>query len=120
MTDQALDVAEEDCAADRQDGYAAGRGWALEDARPRELRKLEREQARYDQAHLDPTRLGNEAESIGDRLFNVLSPKGLDAEEFWREALGDEDANRIDDPEFAQAFILGALTVWNRVKKEVP
>jgi hypothetical protein len=111
-----LDIKEE-----YQQGCEAGGAWARETARPRQLRALAR-MAGGVRAFLiifeDDTH-----EGIRCELFEQVNPREKlvmhSIDSFWAEALGDDQVSRIDDIDFAQGFVEGALALWKKVAHKV-
>ena len=111
---QATDVPEM-----RGEGFAVGTRWALEVARPRQLRNLQKAQPTlaYDKKHL------------GYCLWMTITSNGWDGlspADFWREAMGGMEGGeaRIDEDaqfarEFAREFVAGALAVWKCVENRL-
>jgi hypothetical protein len=111
----------EDDEEEVADGKQAGREWAEQDARPKELRRLEglysRCTGREWEDFFDAP--GSTAYSTAERLLFTLHPENdgdrQEAGSFWEGALGDDKA-RAEEDAFLQGFAEGALEVWNEVK----
>jgi hypothetical protein len=121
-----LKAAEEaDSNEQRQEGAEAGRAWARNVARPRQLRRL--------------ARLGKKKDAVEDQLsgFNADTKHGIatslyavlhdlpvaskafgtgDVAYFWLETVGPGGRAKMDDIDFASGFCDGAREVWEKVK----
>lgn len=116
------DVIQRMKAADAEDarhsyeiGKRAGTEWAKNGARPKQLRRL------AEQGDI----LSGEPDAYGwaGVLFAALNGdhNGDRAEiaAFWETAVGDDGAEMIEDTDFAQGIIDGALEVWQAVQARV-
>ena len=106
-----------------QAGRQAGEAWARGKATPRQLRRLE-ELLQNEEYHgeaswvLETYTNGlNHGISVG--LAEDLNPRqDIETSEFWEAVLGD-DAERIEDLDFARGFVEGALDIWQSVKDKL-
>jgi hypothetical protein len=100
---KAADV--EDAASEAEAGFEAGEWWAKDDARPQQLRSLERAAEQVGACDL--------AEEDGEGLLRAIDCDS------WEDVLGEEDAIRILNHHFAEGFIKGALSIWGKVRHRV-
>lgn len=110
-------AAEADARQDYQEGKAAGRAWATDDARPKQLRRLERDYSPHETFACEPDAYGW-AGLVHNLLNNDFSDRS-ELNEFWARVLGDRDADRIHDEDFARGFVEGAIEFWEEVQHEV-
>jgi hypothetical protein len=116
--------AEEDSKEEYQEGYEMGKDWAQEYAKPRELRALDN-LSRNSGCDLSVTLavyVNGMNHSIAWGLWQAIykqEPNHDEVRRFWEEALGDDNADRIEDQDFARGFCEGALAIWEEVKDEV-
>jgi hypothetical protein len=112
--------------AEYQDGRQAGESWANDEASPRQLKALERldecEPPRDVSYHLS-VMVNGLNHGITEGLFSALHPRQKefdrpDVKAFWQSVLG-EDAERIEDQDFARGFCEAALEAWRNVKADV-
>jgi hypothetical protein len=114
-------------ADDRQEDYdegkATGESWAKEEARPRQLRRLAKLAAIPGRIHEQMSIASNGINrGIAVWLWRNVENAGVDAdymEEFWESLQGPNGADRIDEFDFADGFISGALAVWNQVSDKL-
>jgi hypothetical protein len=99
-----------EAAEDREAGAQAGRAWAKHKAKARQLRRLSEAN--------DHELFRGEPDSYGwaGVLHHAMhAGKCSDRDElgiFWERVLGD-DAERVEDMDFAEGFVDGALEVWD-------
>jgi len=110
---------ESDTETERQ-AREAGRKWAMEYATARELENLEkaREQCGNDYERIFTNGMNRPAEVVASFATGQQDLDRADVEQFAERAAG-EDADKLDDPDYALAFIDGALDVWYDVKTEL-
>src|SRR5262245_19653780 len=113
---QALDDREE-----YQEGRKAGDRWAKQQARPKQLQRLEQAEARS-----QPRSLFSgvpDAHGWPGVLWQIITG-GVeewdrdDIDGFWKEVLGDDDW-RLSEETFARGFFDGAMDVWDKVSSKL-
>jgi hypothetical protein len=99
-----------------QDGVTAGRGWAMRQATPKELRRLE------DQRDGDGWLRVRDARQPWITLVGIIQGNenlhAMSAQAFWKAVLG-ETSLKPSDLDFLRGFIDGALDVWDKVKDQL-
>lgn len=116
---------EVDSNEQRQEGVEAGRAWARDDGRPRQLRRLVK---LAENQHGIEGNLGifdnGMNRGIGWGLYVAIEggahdPGWGDAEAFWESAIGGGGREKIDGFDFAVGFCEGALEVWEKVANKL-
>src|SRR5262249_45735415 len=105
-------LAEAEAKEDREEGYAAGKEWAEQEATPRQLRRL---------ARLKNGVLRNESRIRQRGAGGLRAIEGTDdrtwadAAEFWEGVLAPDDSGGTEDlmenPNFMEGFVEGAADV---------
>jgi hypothetical protein len=117
-------AAELEANEDYQDGLEAGRRWAKEDARPKQLRRLSAYIEEFEQPSssvswwdIDSTGWSAPFGALDYFVFAVWPDRKDDrdaSDSFWQGALGDH-AHRANDPDYFRGFGEGAVEIWNEV-----
>lgn len=106
-----------------REGHAAGREWAMQYADYGELKNLWNQLAIESIESLYyEDRTGEAASETLAAWIIGIDPKSCTdstARQFWESALGDDQANRICDQHFAEAFVVGAQDVWAEVESQL-
>jgi hypothetical protein len=113
---------------DYQDGLKAGRAWAMEDAKPKELRRIanyvegsERDRVCWWDIDGDTTSW-DAPYGATDNFVMAIWPEAKNDDSllttFWEEALG-EDAGRVEDAQFFHGFGDGVGEVWKQVRHKL-
>jgi hypothetical protein len=108
-----------------QDGFAEGQEWAKDRAEALELQRLERfrESLRNLEWDLQFKTSETDAYGVSDRFVWMVRPETEGARElcaeFWEQAIGEVNLNRIQEDDFVRGFAEGALDVWAEVKSEL-
>ncbi len=101
------------------DGYEAGQRWAREDARPTELRRLQRlvKDEFFDYREKQDMAVGH---LICLMVFQVDPDDDgpIDqVEVFWEKIIGKDALKKIDNYDFADGWIAGALNFWGQARR---
>jgi len=117
-------LAQEEENETQANGTRLGREWAMEAAKPSELRRLKRfrESEGYD---ICMQYRENDAYEMERHLLLIISGDEdmdrNDREIFWGSAIGDmeKDLEQLNDPEFMKAFVEGAIQFWDEVENDI-
>lgn len=108
-----------------QEGHEAGVCWAKSEARPRQLRNLQKwHDGLQDSLEGSLELMGDEDAVFGidTELAGIIEGNDLDrrgGEEFWEVVLGEGGPERIAEGSFAHGFVEGALEVWAKVSRKI-
>jgi hypothetical protein len=112
-----------DSNEDYQKGWAAGERWAKEEARPKQLRDLDKRLGawQHDIEEALSAWTNGMNKGIAHGLFTAIHPLKEDVDRhtvacFWEVAIGDNGEELIEDWDYARGFIEGALDVWEKVE----
>jgi hypothetical protein len=106
---------------DFQEGYAAGKVWAEQDADARDLTNLDAFRTRVGN-DWEACFVGSDSYSPAAHLADTITGEDLDRgdiTEFWERALGAADAQKSYHGEFLRGFAEGALAVWDEVEGQL-
>ncbi|QJW93090.1 hypothetical protein [Frigoriglobus tundricola] len=103
-------------SAEHRAGKQAGEKWARDTATPAQLRRL---------AEIRDELFVGVPDTFGwPGILYVTFHKGADVDRaevngYWSSVLGEKDAERIYEEQFASAFVEGALAVWAIVEPQL-
>lgn len=106
-----------DDAADRDAGTAAGRSWAMDDATPKQLRRLERA---VEAAGAGAGYYANSADFATEFVRDVF--RGDDrsnVSDFWETVTGDRDWEDTVTGAFGEGFVQAALDAWADIEAKL-
>lgn len=106
----------------QKDGLEHGRDWVERSARVPELRKLRTLMVDKCNGDLADWLSESSAYSNSERLALAILGLKTDrhgAREFWKEAIGDADYVRIDDVDWLEGFVDGALELWEQLESQL-
>lgn len=114
----------EQTSQEHTEGVQEGRDWATRYADFPELQRLSAWWDRSSEDDREATFTTGDTDAFGSGAYIATIITGEDrpnralVDEFWDQALGDDDNRRFNDG-FVRGFVDGALSVWEEVKDQV-